>query len=263
MKSSWSWLEEMLSAQPGQISCSLRNLGTGESFDWHADQPHPSASVIKIYLMAYLYHCFQEGTISPLRRVPLEKSLLSSSSGVLHYLRDVPDFSVRDLLELMIIVSDNSATNLLIDLAGMDQVNAWLKEDLRLTRTRLCRKMMDLEAIARGRQNFTASGETADFLSSLWRGELVSPAASAEMLSILKHQQFQHMIPDRLTPILGEGVIGNKTGGLDGVVHDAAIIDTEASPFVLCFFGSETDVPSFRRLMQDASLRVFRQIQGH
>ena len=262
MKSSWNWLEEMLSAQPGHISCSLRNLRTGESFGWNADEPHPSASVIKIYLMAYLYRCFQEGFLSPEQRVPMEKSLLSSSSGILHFLRDVPELSVRDLIELMIIVSDNSATNLLIDLAGMEKVNAWLRDDLHLAQTRLCRKMMDLEAIARGRQNITTAGETADFLSAVWRGELVSPAASAEMLSILKHQQFQHMIPDRLTPILGEGVIGNKTGGLDGVVHDAAIIDTEDYPFVLCFFGSETDVPSFRRLMQDASLRVFRQIQG-
>ena len=258
---SWTWLEEALSAQSGHISCSLRNLRTGESFNWNVDQPHPSASVIKIYLMAYLYRCFQEGALSPEQRLPLKKSLLSTSSGVLHYLRDVPELSVRDLIELMIIVSDNSATNLLIDLAGMENVNTWLRNDLHLAQTRLCRKMMDLEAIAQGRQNITTSGETADFLSLLWHGELVSPAASAEMLSVLKHQQFQNMIPERLTPILGEGVIGNKTGGLDGVVHDAAVIDTENSPFVLCFFGSETDVPSFRRFMQDASLRVFRQIQ--
>ncbi len=259
----WNWLAGLLDEQPGFVSCVYKNLKTEDSFFYNAEKVHPSASVIKIYLMAFVYHLFQREELRPEDRVPLRREGMAFSSGVLHYLRDAEEMSVRDLVELMIIVSDNSATNLLLELVGLQRLQAYMKEELGLSDTRFQRKMMDFEAAAAGLQNYTSAAETAAFLEKLWRGQIVSPEASAKMLQVMKEQQFNEGIPfwleERLIP---ENTIAHKSGGLEGVAHDAAVVDYGKAPFVLCFFGSETDTASFQRLMGDAALRVYRELQG-
>ncbi len=250
-----------MSRQGGRVSCALKGLHTGETFAYQADAAHSSASVIKIFLMACLFQRAEDGALRMEDRIPIRPELIAPSAGVLSYLRDVTELSVRDLIELMIIVSDNSATNLLLDLVGLEGINRYLAEDLGLKVTRMRRKMMDLDAIARGEDNTTSAAETAATLERIWRGRLVSPEASREMLRTLKNQQDGSLIPWHLDEALPEHTIAHKTGGLSRVVHDAAIVDGGREPYVLCFFGSDVDVPAYSRMMQDASLRIFRQMQ--
>ena len=260
MNGKWNWLEEGMRAQQGQVSCVLKRLHTGETWAYQPGAVHSSASVIKIFLMACLFQQAREGRLSMEQRIPIRRDLIAPSAGVLSYLRDVEEMSIRDLTELMIIVSDNSATNLLLNQAGLENINRYLAEE-GLEATRMRRRMMDLEAIARGEDNTTSAEETARVLEKIWRGELVSPEASREMMRILKNQQNGALIPWYLDEELEEHSIAHKTGGLTNVVHDAAIVDGGREPFVLCFFGSRVDVPSYGRFMQDAARRIFRQIQ--
>lgn len=257
MEDRWGWLKQELSEVPGLASCWWRDLTTGETFGWQEDAAHSSASIIKIFLMAFLFRLFRKGELHPEEQIVLRPEQIAPSAGVLSYLRDCRKLSVRDLMELMIIVSDNSATNVLIDLAGMDALNAFLADELGLQQTRLRRKMMDLDAIARGRDNTTSAREAGLVLERIYRGTLISPEDSLEMLRVLKHQQDSSLIPWYLREELPEHTIAHKTGGLDHVVHDAALVDLPDRPYILCFFGSGVSVPAYGRLMQEASRRIF------
>ena len=256
MENRWEWLREGLDRQPGQVSCWYRNLTTGETFAWQEETVHSSASIIKIYLMAFLFQKMAEGSLKPEQRIAFSTDQLAPSAGALSYLRDLRELSLRDLIELMIILSDNSATNILIDLAGMQEINQYLDRSLELKYTRLRRRMMDLEAAARGQDNTTSALETGLILERIRRGTLVSPEASREMLRILKNQQDDSLIPWFLGERWPEHTIAHKTGGLDGVVHDAAIIDIPSEPYILCFFGSQVSVPDYGRFIQDAAREI-------
>ena len=262
MENRWEWLERELTRIPGLASCWYRNLATGETFGWQENAVHSSASVIKIFLMAFLFRKFRDGKLDPEERIFLRPDQIAPSAGVLSYLRDCRELSVRDLIGLMIIASDNSATNVLIDLAGMEAVNAFLEEETGLTCTRLRRRMMDLDAIVRGEDNTTSALETGMILERMYRGALVSPEDSREMLRILKNQQDSSLIPWHLKHILPEHTIAHKTGGLDHVVHDAALVDLPDRPYILCFFGSGVPVPAYGRMIQDASYRIFREAEA-
>lgn len=258
----WEWLEKELSGQPGHVSCLYKNLKTGEQYLFGEKTVHPSASVIKIYLMAYVFQLVKDGKLSLNDQVALQKDNVSSSSGVLHYLRDVESMSVRDLVELMIIVSDNTATNLLVELVGMDHLQNYIAKDLGLSDTKFQRKMMDFAAIRAGRQNYTTAADAAFLLEQIYRGELVSKEASAQMLEILKDQQFQDLIPAYLEDFIPERSIAHKTGGLERVVHDAAIVDYGKAPFILCFFGSDVTVSEYSIFIGKMALRIYEQVQN-
>ena len=260
--SRWKWLDDLLSQQQGKVSCVYRNLVTGESYVYAGDAVHPSASVIKTFLMAYVFQLIEDGKLTAAQQIPIRKEDMAISCGVLNYLKDVASLSVRDLTELMMIISDNAATNVLLSLVGMENMERYLKEDLKLKATSFQRRMMDLEAIAKGIQNYTSAEEVADLLEKIYRGEMVSKDASALMLQILKEQQFDDLIPAYLSEIIPEYSIAHKSGGLDGVVHDAGIVDYGKEPFILCLFGSE--LPStkpFGNAIGEIALRIYQMLQ--
>ena len=259
MAEKWDWLKRELENMPGKVSCWYRGLATGETFGWQEDAVHSAASTIKVFLMAFIFSKYRNGDLHPEDRISFRADQIAPSAGVLSYLRDCRELSVRDLIELMIIVSDNSATNILIDLAGMEEMNDFLKEELNLTQTRMRRRMMDLDAIARGEDNTTSAKEAGMILERMYRGTLISPEDSQEMLRILKNQQDSSLIPWHLKEKLPEHTIAHKTGGLDHVVHDAALVDLPDRPYILCFFGSGVSVPAFGRLIQDASGRIWKE----
>ena len=259
--SKFGWLDELLSAQEGNVSCVYLNLKSGETYEYQKDMVHPSASVIKIFLMAYIYQLIEEGAIKEEDRIAIKPETLAESSGVLYYLKDVHELSVRDLMELMIIVSDNTATNVLLGLAGMESLQLYISEVLGYQHTLFQRRMMDFDAVKRGFQNYTTAEETADFLKKLYLGKVVSPEASGKMMQILREQQFSDLIPYHLYGFLPEQSIAHKAGGLDHVVHDAGIVLGGDAPFVLCMFGSEVDVPSYSRVIQDVSLKLYELTQ--
>ncbi len=96
----------------------------------------------------------------------------------------------------------------------------------------------------------------------MYWGTLISPEASRQMIRVLKNQQDGELIPWYLREELPEHTIAHKTGGLDHVVHDAALVDLPDRPYILCFFGSGVPVPAYSRLIQDASYRIFREERG-
>ncbi len=254
----WSGLRRRLDAMPGSVSAVYKNLKTGERFTYRAQEPHPAASVIKLFLMAAVFQGFADGRFAPEDRILVRRSDCVPSCGVLTYLQGEREVSIRDLVELMIIVSDNTACNLLFDLVGEEYLAAYLRDTLHVTQTVFQRKMFDLTRAAQGIENYVTAADAAGLLEKIYRGELVSPRSSKEMYEILTQQRLNGKIPFYLHALPDAPVIAHKTGEDTGVTHDVAVIAAE-EPFVLCFLGSGTDVPAYERLMAEAALELFEK----
>lgn len=253
-------LQRTLSALPGRIGCYYKNMVTGETFGYHEDEPMMAASVIKLFVMTEAFAQIEEGTLSADRLITMKRRDCVPSCGALTYLHDGIQVTVMDLITLMIILSDNTATNVLIDLLGADAVNRRIRV-LGFEKTILQRKMYETEKSARGIQNYITAGETGRLLEQMYRGTLISRKASAQMIAILKNQQLNHKIPYYIEPMEAAPEIAHKTGEDDGITHDAGIVFAK-EPFVLCFCGNETIVTEYERVMGKTARALLDQVTG-
>ena len=159
------------------------------------------------------------------------------------------EMTLLDLVKLMIIVSDNTATNIMINRLGIENVNKTLCS-FGCEKTRLNRLLFDSAASKKGIKNYITAGEMGMLLEKLWRGEVVSKEVSRQMMDILLDQRLNGKLPFFIDSM---GVdIAHKTGEDDGITHDVGVIYTK-EPLVVCFVGEHVDVPRYERLMQDAA----------
>jgi beta-lactamase class A len=141
----------------------------------------------------------------------------------------VTQITLRDLATMMVAVSDNSATNVLIDRVGMENVNAML-DSLGLVHTRLRRKMMDLKAAGEGRENISTPAEMMTLLEDLYRGKVLNKDMTDAFFNMLATHKDGFISRD-----LPEGLkIANKPGELEGVRNDSAVVFVENRPYVIC-----------------------------
>jgi beta-lactamase class A len=141
----------------------------------------------------------------------------------------VTRITLRDLATMMVAVSDNSATNVLIDRVGMENVNA-LMDSLGLAHTRLRRKMMDLKAAGEGRENISTPAEMMTLLDDLYRGKVLNQQMTTDFFKMLSTHKDSFIPRD-----LPEGLkIANKPGELEGVRNDSGVVFVENRPYVVC-----------------------------
>lgn len=240
---------DQLKALKGQVSFYYKNLITGETFGYQEDMPLQAASVIKIPVLIEAFSRIQGGDLEKDQTVIIRKEDKLPSCGALNYMHDGLAVTIEDLYTLMIILSDNTATNLLIRQLGMNNINTTLQE-LGLHNTRINRLLFDSKQSSLGIQNYISAYEIGVLLEKMYFGELISPEASLEMLRILKNQRLNGKIPFFLH---GKADIAHKTGEDDGITHDVGIVYAP-QPFIVCFCGNEVEVPVFERFMQDISL---------
>lgn len=249
-------IEKYLTGLPGKIGFYYKNTVTGETAGYHEQEKMMAASVIKLYIMAAAFFMIDEGSLSPDETVTMKKEYYVPSCGALAYLHEGLVVTVMDLITLMIIFSDNTATNILIDLMGMEHIGDRIRK-LGYVDTRLNRKMYDLEKSRRGIQNIITPAETGNLLCRMQEGSLVSAHASRQMLAIMKNQQVNGKIPFCLQALPEEPEIAHKTGEDTGITHDVGIIYGK-QPFVVCFCGNETDTPHYERVMAEMSLELYQ-----
>jgi beta-lactamase class A len=213
----------------GVLGVAILDLTTGQKYLLHADEVLPTASSIKIAILAGLYHQAQQGKLKLGDLYTLQASDLVGGSGVANALTPgVTRLTLRDVAALMITVSDNSATNIIIDRVGMENVNALL-DSLGLTHTRLRRKMMDVKAAAEGRENVATPREMMTLLEDLYRGKVLNKQLTDDffaLLSVHKESYIPRELPEHLR-------IANKPGELEGVRNDSGIVFTGNRPFVI------------------------------
>jgi beta-lactamase class A len=228
-------IDEINRGLDGVLGVAVLDLAGGRQYLLNGDDVFPQASSIKVPILAELYRQEQAGgparlangyTVNARDLVPDSDILLGLTPGVTR-------LTNRDLATMMVAVSDNSATNVLIDRVGMDSVNKLL-DGLGLKQTRLRRKMMDLKAAREGRENVSTPREMMQLFEALYRGKVLNKALTEDFFKVLSTHKDSALLRG-----LPEGVrAATKPGALEGVRNDSGIVYAPNRPFVLCVMGT-------------------------
>ena len=214
----------------GVMGVAIEDLTTGDQFFLHEDEVFAQASSIKITVLADLYLQAQQGKLKLTDLYTVQSSDLVPDSDIMNGLTPgVTRLTLRDLATMMVAVSDNAATNVLIDRVGMQNVNAML-DSLGLTHTRLRRKMMDLEAARQGRENISTPREMMQLLDLIFHGKLLDKDTTADFFKMLSTNK-QSFLPRDLP---ADVKVANKPGELEAVRNDSGIVFVEGRPYVIC-----------------------------
>ena len=219
----------------GTMGVAILDLTDGRTLLLNPDAVFAQASCIKVTVLAELYRQDQQaeqGTPGKARLTDMytmDSSDLVADSAIMAGLTPgMTKLTNRDLATFMVAVSDNSATNVLIDRVGMANVNAML-DSLSLTHTRLQRKMMDVKAAQAGRENLSTPREMMTFFADLYQGKLLNQTITNNYfkeLSTKKSSDIPRFLPEDL-------MIANKPGELAGVRNDIGVVFVPNRPFVI------------------------------
>ncbi len=214
----------------GVMGVAIEDLTAGDQFFLHEDEVFAQASSIKITVLADLYLQAQQGKLKLTDLYTVQSSDLVPDSDVMNGLTPgVTRVTLRDLATMMVAVSDNAATNVLIDRVGMQNVNTML-DSLGLTRTRLRRKMMDLEAARQGRENISTPREMMQLLDLIFHGKLLDKDTTADFFKMLSTNKRSFLPRD----LPADVKVANKPGELEAVRNDSGIVFVEGRPYVIC-----------------------------
>ena len=221
----------------GKVWIYAKNLDTGKDFSFRAAEQVRTASTIKLPIMAEVFHQIEQGKLKWTDEIVLTKQIKQGGSGVLSEFTDNTKIDLRTAVNLMIVVSDNTATNLVIDRVSADGVNNFM-DSLGLKQTRSLRKIGgggDSKAAGEPLNKLFGIGvsspkDMARLLEMLERGEIVSSKASAEMIGILRRQQYTDGIGRNL---LDTVPVASKSGALDRLRSDVGIVYTRRGRIVM------------------------------
>ena len=224
----------------GVIGVAILDLTNGELITYHTDEVFPTASSIKVAVLAELYRQNEQAASGVAGNAKL------SDTYVMNKADDVPDSAIfngltpgvtkltlRDVAQMVVAVSDNSATNVLIDRLGMENVNKLL-QGLSLAHTKLQRKMMDVKAAKEGRENLASPREFTLLLEAIYRNKVFGPQSTADFIKLLstgKASPMRRTFPDNV-------VVADKPGELEAVRNDVGIIYAPNRPFVISVMTS-------------------------
>jgi len=240
---------EAVRAFPGDVGLYYRALGEAREETHNPDLPLVAASVIKIPIMVTAFRDIAAGRLDADEIFSIKREDKMPSCGALTYMHDGLEVTLTDLITLMIILSDNTATNLLIDRLTPEHVNRTMAA-LGIPGIALRRRLFDPKLSAQGIQNTVTARGVGMLLERMATGTLLGKALDDRMIDILLNQRLNGKLPFFLH---GRGIrCAHKTGEDDGITHDVGIIYTER-PFVLCMLSNNVDVPAFERLMQDTA----------
>lgn len=215
----------------GVMGYAIKDLTTGEAFNRNAVLVFPTASSIKLAVLLELLRQDQEGKLSLDEKHTIRHSELppGDTDPILHMLGDgTATMTLRDVATFMVVLSDNGATNILINRVGMANVNAEVAR-LGFTETRLRRLMIDIEAARQGRENVSSPRELSGLLEKIHSGSVLDAAHTKEYFNLIglpKDSMFNKALPATVR-------IEDKPGELDAVRCDAGIIEIPGHPFVM------------------------------
>lgn len=241
----WHELSEKIKTRvkryPRAAGIIVKDLKRGWTISHNPGRLFPSASLVKIPVMAALYQAEVKGHISLDDSFPILRRLKAKGSGNLRYNKPGTRFTVRELIYRMITESDNTATNVLANMFGLEYYNAQFL-NLGLRHTNFSRMIMDLRKRNRGIDNYTTAEDMARLLELIYKSEL---EGSEEMLEILKDQK----INDRLAAGIPAGwQIGHKTGLLRNTCHDVGIIYSPTNDYLICALTNYRRDPKWAKL---------------
>lgn len=233
----------------GKVWIYAKNLDTGKEYSLRGDEQTRTASTIKLAIMAETFHQVAQGKLRWDDPIELTKEKKQGGSGVLFEFSDGTKIDLKTAVNLMIVVSDNTATNLVLDKVGTDNVNDFM-DSLGLTDIKSMRKIgggLESHAYADPRNKLFGLGRASphqmvSLVEMMERGELVSKEASAQMIDILKRQQFKDGIgrgePDTIP-------VASKSGALDRFRADVGIVYTRRGRIAMAIYIDDMRVVAY------------------
>ena len=240
-------LEQLASTHEGKVAFFAKNLATGATVAIDADKPVQTASVIKLPLFLQAFEQVKAGKIHLDDKVELTKANQVAGSGVLPFLDPGLKLTLKDTLTLMILLSDNTATNMSIDAVGLKATNQMLSE-MGLKNTYFYKKVYvkaveplppDFKQFGLGK---TTPREMAAVMEYIYTCKIDDQKLCDQMKFILRNQQYRAMIPRYIeVPDTSEDLsaIGDKIGALDAVRNDVAFVITPKGTIIISAFTYE------------------------
>jgi beta-lactamase class A len=247
-------LQQAAAAAPGVVGVAVIDVTSGQRFGVNDTLVFPQGSAIKIPILIELFHRADRGDLRLSNRVSIHSADQVGGSGLLRYFSDGgSELSLRDLAIPMIVLSDNTATNVLIDQLGMEQVSRTMA-DLGAAHTRLQRKMIRPEESVKGNENISTPREAADLMVKLARCDLPVTAKSCaeikRILEIPKPGAFRDPIPASVP-------VAWKPGSIEGVQTAWGLVSVPGRPYavaVMVNYGPDDIDPTVR----ETSVLVYR-----
>lgn len=272
-----SILEEvhaLIAGFSGTLGVWARSLDSGETIEWRSHETFPAASTIKLPILYEVFRQAGEGRFGPADTRTLKADDQVGGSGILKDLTPGLVLTVKDLATLMIVISDNTATNMLIDLVGLDAVNTSC-ERLGLSGTRLEFRVQRAPEGARV-MNRSTPADLGLLMSLIARREMLTPQACDDMLAILDRQHLTDNITRRLPEFDGyveKGkapavVVGSKSGSVRGTRNDVGYVRAHGRRYVIAMMSKGcTDVRFYHDneasiLLPKVSAIVYRHFAG-
>lgn len=237
-------LDKMATSYQGKVALYAKNLTTDETVAIDPDTPVQTASVIKLPLMLQAFEQVKAGKLSLSQPVVLTKDNQVEGSGILQFLDPGLNLTLRDTITLMMTLSDNTATNMVIDTVGLKPTNEMLAQ-MGMKNTYFYKKVFKptTEAMPPDQKKFglgkTTAEEMAKVLESIYRCDISDRSLCLEMIAIMRKQQYQGMIPrylQRTDATENLSAIADKVGELDDVRNDVALVYTTRGPVIISVF---------------------------
>lgn len=218
----WTEIRNIYDGRPSgtSIGVSIRNLGTGETFEINGDEDFPSASTIKTLIAVGLARALDKGRLHHDDMRPAPQELRLDGSGVINWLDPNLELSLRDHAWLMLAISDNSASNVCIEAVGVEAINA-IGEEIGVGATRLGRRFMGANAPAGPPKNRATANGLVAILTAIEEDRAASAEQCAWIRSCLDDQQHVTRLPRRLPDDVS---YRGKTGTIDLIAHDCGVL---------------------------------------
>jgi beta-lactamase class A len=247
-------IKDIVNSLDGKIGIYFMDLNTGEEFNINGNEKFVAASIIKLPVMVEFFNRLKLGELSREDKVKVRHEDKLPSSGALTYMHDGLEVTLSDLCTLMIVLSDNTATNILIKKLGIENINKLMAE-MGMTKTRINRLLFDVEEQIKGKENYFTPLEIGRLLLKIYQGNIITSEMCIEMEDILKNQRINHKVPYPLTKKIE---IAHKTGEDAGTTHEAGIFYSK-NPFILCFAANNTDVPSTEEAIRSIIMMCYEK----
>ena len=223
-------LQSIVDSSPFLTGLMAVDLITGDSFSINQDIVFAQASAIKIPILLEVYKQARENKFALTDTKPLLSTNTVAGSGILNAMADPVSLSIRNYCMLMIGLSDNSATNTLIELVGMQNINSTM-QTLGLKNTRVQRKMIDQPASLRNEENISTPAEAVKILKLLYDGKFIDKAASDEILLTLQKNPVENSKIARGIPSSVKTAF--KPGGMGGVSTEWGLVYLAKRPYAV------------------------------
>lgn len=268
MKQLTDKIKQIVEQAGGKWGIVLEDLDNNKSWAYNENEIFYAASVIKVPIMITVFAAAENKEFNLSDTIVLKREDITGGAGVLQKMTPGTALTIYDLITLMIIQSDNTATNMLIDLVGKERIQKEMKK-IGLADSKYYHKLM-IQPVNREGSNEITAKEMADMLKKLVTGNIISHWACQQMIDIMKGQQLRNCIPGKLpspeSDIIGDSNLwemAHKTGSITRVRHDVGILYVGDRKMIVSVLSLELDNYESQQVFVEIGWEIYQYLLGN